>query len=189
MTELKVSQELIACTLPEEKLPGHLDFIRREVLDKAIRVEESTEGYALYFSNEPAMRRTLEELIAFEADCCASLSLELAEVDGRLSLQISGPAGTKEVLDEALSLEERVGCSCCGMSKQNVQFSRWKRWGKSGAVVAVASIVVCELPLLLLALGLGGAAMSVDALGEIWEIAAVAAVSVPLLYWVWRRRT
>lgn len=179
MTATKIQQEPIACTLPAQELPEHLAFIRREVLDKATRVEELPEGYRLYFAADPALRQRLQELIAIEAGCCASLRFVLAESDGKLALEIGGAVGIKQALHEILPLGERV------------RQSRWKRWGKSVAAVAavaVVSLVVCELPLLLLLLGLGGAAVSVDAIGEIWTVALVVGLSLPLLYWIWRRR-
>ena len=82
MMESKVLQEPIACTLSEEELPGHLAFLRREVIDKATGIEEEAEGYRLYFAADPAMRRTLEELAAFEAGCCATLSFAVKETGG-----------------------------------------------------------------------------------------------------------
>ena len=189
MMESKVLQEPIACTLPREELPGHLAFVRREVIDKVTGVVDEAGGYRLYFAADPVMRRTLEELVAFEAGCCASLSFALAESNGQLSLAITGPAGVKEILDEVLQLPKPASCNRGATSERDVPLSKWRRWGKSGTVVGIASLVVCELPLLLLALGLGGAAVSVDAMGEIWEVAAIAAVSLPLLLWVWRRRS
>jgi hypothetical protein len=77
----------------------------------------------------------------------------LEESDGQLSLKIAGPGGIKAALNEsiaALRLRRDVGAS------------KWQRWAKSGAAVAIVLLVVCELPLLLVVLSLGGAAMSVE---------------------------
>ncbi len=46
--------------------------------------------------------------------------------------------------------------------RRDVGASKWQRWAKSGAAVAIVLLEVCDLPLLLVVLSLGGAAMSVE---------------------------
>ncbi|MEE2873573.1 MAG: hypothetical protein VX893_11755 [Candidatus Latescibacterota bacterium] len=84
----------------------------------------------------------------------------LEESDGQLSLNIAGPGGIKAALNEASPLTERVDCSAA--SQARCRSLEVAALGQAGAAVAIVLLEVCDLPLLLVVLSLGGVAMSVE---------------------------
>ena len=96
------------CTLPSDQLRDREAMMRRDLLPLVTRIEPLENGMAFEFAYSAAIERTLEEVIAFERECCGSLAWELHRPSRgvlRLSVQgivpaseffrsVCGPAGT-----------------------------------------------------------------------------------------------
>jgi len=63
-------------------------------------VQELEQGYLYFFHSTPEQLDELTNLIALEHACCPFLRfcLTVEPADGGLSLELTGPAGTKEFL-------------------------------------------------------------------------------------------
>jgi hypothetical protein len=95
----------IACTLPDGERARRQRELQ-ETLRPAIQARiELEDGYALRFPGEAVWVRRLGELIAYERECCAFLSLELVAEPGRgpVWLRMRGPEGTKAFLARAFA--------------------------------------------------------------------------------------
>lgn len=69
--------------------------------------EELSDGYLFTLPPEPYMLHLLAELIELESKCCPFLAFTLEVKDGghSITLRISGPEGTKDVLRAELHLD------------------------------------------------------------------------------------
>jgi hypothetical protein len=80
-----------ACDLPSDRLRDRVAMIRRDVLPHATRREALADGFCLEFEHSPAMQKTLEDLVAFERECCSGLAWSLRRPSDRvLRLSVEG---------------------------------------------------------------------------------------------------
>lgn len=90
----------IACSLTDSELQER----RKEVLGRAkaamIGMKETESGFLYQFSSSNERITALANLIALEHQCCPFLSFRLTVEPGEtpVSLELSGPPGTKEFL-------------------------------------------------------------------------------------------
>ena len=104
------------------------------------------------------------------------------EAGENISLEVTGPDGTKGFMSQMFPRPFARTCR---------RHSFGGRLGRSGVAVALVSLVVCELPLLLVVLGIADATFAADpsATDTVWQATASATLSIPLLIWIWRRRS
>jgi hypothetical protein len=90
----------VACSLTDSELQER----RREVLGQAkaamIGMKETESGFLYQFSASSERITALANLIALEHQCCPFLSFRLTVEPGEapVSLELSGPQGTKKFL-------------------------------------------------------------------------------------------
>ncbi len=81
------------CSLPTEKLRDRVAMIRRDILPQVTRREALADGVAFEFEHSAAMQKTLEDLVAFERECCSGVAWNLRQPSGRvLRLSVKGLA-------------------------------------------------------------------------------------------------
>lgn len=100
----------IVCTLPTPELRARRNELVSFVAREALECRRDGEGYRLRFHPTWAVLRDLIELIEVERHCCAFLTfrLEVTPGNGPVWLEISGPPGTRNFLEEELGLAEMV---------------------------------------------------------------------------------
>ncbi|MEM7738917.1 MAG: hypothetical protein AAF267_24380 [Deinococcota bacterium] len=96
----KVPCDGISCSLSAEELKNHRDDLIPGLFHRSDRVEEITNGFRFMFSRKPNLLIELAELIEKENLCCSFLSfvLSVGENNSSVSLEVSGPPGTVELL-------------------------------------------------------------------------------------------
>lgn len=88
-----MTEELpIVCSLGADDLAARLDVIAAIGAENLISRNTDGDTQLLRFRRGNAVRRSLEEVIAAEARCCAFLDLEIREEAGALVLVIDAPA-------------------------------------------------------------------------------------------------
>ena len=99
---------ILSCKLSEPELNARRLSILKEIRSASQETQELSDGFALRMPTIDEWRRTLEEFISFERECCAFLSFEIQEqpADGTLWLRVSGPDGAKEFVRTELMLIE-----------------------------------------------------------------------------------
>lgn len=117
MDQMEVSSAL-ACVpgaIPPDERAGHFAVARQLFKHTALETEELPDGYAVRFG--PEELQAVARFIANERRCCPFLSFELslARESGPLWLRMTGPAGTREVLQSELGLTGATGCACEGL--------------------------------------------------------------------------
>lgn len=81
------------CNLPSDKLRDREAMIRRDILSQVTRREALVDGMAFEFEHSAAMQKTLEDLVAFERECCSGLAWNLRRPSDRvLRLSVKGLA-------------------------------------------------------------------------------------------------
>lgn len=80
------------CNLPAHEMEARRRVVQNELLPKANRSVRLRDGRAWEFPAEAGMRESLEELVAFERECCPGLRWDLSDVGdaGGLRLEIAG---------------------------------------------------------------------------------------------------
>jgi hypothetical protein len=101
--------EPIACTLTDAELHARQDRLLPGLVRRAASVELRGDSCELRFASEPGILMLIGEVIEAEGRCCRFFRFELnvESLDGPISLRISGPAGTRAVLQELLDHAER----------------------------------------------------------------------------------
>ena len=97
----------IACSLTSPELRERIIKIRRDLLPHVIKTIDLPNGIGFLVPNEDGQIQRLAEFVELESRCCAFLDFEMrVEAESTtISLQMTGPEGTKEVLEAmALSL-------------------------------------------------------------------------------------
>lgn len=120
---------------------------------RVIERRDLPDGYAMRFSQDDSQAVT--RFIANERLCCPFLRFEMhAQPDaGSFWLQLTGPEGTREVLQAELNLADSCGCdSPPGAIRQLTQWATF-----AGVVCALAVCTAgCLLPFVLIGLGVTG---------------------------------
>ncbi len=96
------------CRLGSAEMQERLGEIRGNFLVHVRGVEELENGYLYRFEKTTDRIRMLTEFIDFESRCCAFMGFDLS-VEPRaqeVSLSLTGPAGTKELLESMMTSVE-----------------------------------------------------------------------------------
>jgi len=95
-----VNESPIACELTSPELQERRRAILPKFRDAVIEVNELEDGFAYSFASDPDQLKELAGLIDLERRCCPFLRFRLTVEagGGPLSLEITGPDGTKDFL-------------------------------------------------------------------------------------------
>jgi hypothetical protein len=88
----------IACTLTADQVKSRTADLASLASRSLIARAPIDGGERLTFIDIPAVERELRAAIAAEASCCAFLTMRLDRVDGRLELDITGPAQAQPII-------------------------------------------------------------------------------------------
>jgi len=90
----------IACNLTNAELQERRRTVLETLRSGVLAVEELADGFAYSFSSEVNHFPALAAMIDLERQCCPFLQFRvtLAASNGPISLEITGPEGTKEFL-------------------------------------------------------------------------------------------
>jgi hypothetical protein len=94
----------IMCTLSPDALKARKDGLLARVAAMSIRTTKLAEGYRLEFSSESEALPVIAEMIDAERQCCRFLrfAVVLEANLGPVSLELTGPAGTRAFLEALL---------------------------------------------------------------------------------------
>ena len=100
----------VPSAIPAEQRTRHFALARELLHEQVLEREELPNGYALRFA--PANFESVVRFVANERKCCPLVSFEIsvASGDGPLWLRMTGPAGTRAVLQAELNLPGTCGC-------------------------------------------------------------------------------
>ncbi len=103
------------CSLPPAELEARRRSIRAEILPLVERTLALADGFACDFA--ASMRMKLEQLVALERDCCASLAWQVLDLpSGRVRLEVrgDGAAALAHSLlgDDPGTTTARTSCCC-----------------------------------------------------------------------------
>lgn len=90
----------IACTLSAADLRQRRRDVANLAAGALVSRSPIAEGERLVFGAAGDTAQRLEQLVAAEADCCPSLNLTLRPEGDRLILDVTGPAGTRPIVEE-----------------------------------------------------------------------------------------
>ena len=90
----------IACSLSSAELQQRRSEVLLKIKSHVQQVQELDNGYAYRFHSTPERLDELTNLISLEHACCPFLRfcLTVEPADGGISLELTGPPGTKEFL-------------------------------------------------------------------------------------------
>ena len=168
------------CNLPADQLKDRIATLRRDVFRHAKRRESLADGVAFEFTNTPEMQKTLEDLIAFERECCSGLSWPVDRVSGEsLQLRVEGVPPDSDIF-RILDAPEGRGIT-----------DRLSRFLRAGGLGTFAALVVCCLVPIVGAAVLGTVAAMPLSLFEEPLVVVTGAVlfAIPAWFWLKRRNT
>jgi hypothetical protein len=113
MTTDAISSVPLACVpgaIPADERSDHFARAKKLLLQFATDRTELPNGYA--FSFDAAALTEVARFIENERKCCPFITFELQVTPGAgpLHLRMTGPEGTRAVLDAELSLSRSCGC-------------------------------------------------------------------------------
>src|SRR5687767_13514433 len=91
----------VACSLTPEEMRDRQASLIPALLNRAVAITPSGEGYVLQFNSDAATLHSIAEMIAAESRCCPFLQFDLCvpPAQGDVTLTVSGPKGTRAFLD------------------------------------------------------------------------------------------
>ena len=94
----------VACTLSADELGARRDGLLPGLIARATDRMTLDDGYRLTFAPAPGLLDSMARAIDAERQCCRFLRFQLVvEQDGApITLEITGPVGTKEFLRELI---------------------------------------------------------------------------------------
>jgi hypothetical protein len=104
---------VIACTpkaIPAIERASHFALGRALLSERALSKQLLDDGYAFTFASREFL--DVARFIENERLCCPfmTFSLKIPHSDGPLSLRMTGPLGTREVIDAELGITQGCGC-------------------------------------------------------------------------------
>lgn len=104
----------VPAAIPAAERSSHFALARRLFAELAKEHQDLPNGYAFRFHAEEL--EPLSRFIANERKCCPfmTFALEVAPASGPIWLRMTGPEGTREVLDAELSLSSNSLVRSCG---------------------------------------------------------------------------
>ena len=90
----------IACNLTNAELQDRRRTVLAKLRVAVVEVKELGDGYSYSFTSEGNSFKELTDMIDLERQCCPFLQFRVtvAAGGGPISLEITGPAGTKDFL-------------------------------------------------------------------------------------------
>lgn len=94
----------VTCSLPTDELGARRAQLLPGLAVEATRIEELADGYRLTFAPALGVLETIARVLDAERHCCRFLRFQLVvEQDGGpITLDVTGPAGTREFLEVLL---------------------------------------------------------------------------------------
>jgi hypothetical protein len=104
----------IACNLTSAELQERRRTVLAKLRDAVVEVKELPDGYSYSFRSDGNRFKELADVIDLERQCCPFLqfSVTVAAGNGPLTLEITGPEGTKDFLLSTLEWEENTPEAC-----------------------------------------------------------------------------
>jgi hypothetical protein len=102
-----MSELPIACELGPAELAARRESLLARLAARALGVERLDSGLRLHLPGDAESSELVFETVAAERRCCRFLVFELAFAPdlGPITLEITGPAGTREFLESILPLD------------------------------------------------------------------------------------
>jgi hypothetical protein len=90
----------IACTLSPAALQKRKDTLLSVLVERAVERQPLSDGYRLRFSSDGDVLALMTRTIDAERQCCRFLrfTMTVEPADGPITLDLVGPAGTREFL-------------------------------------------------------------------------------------------
>lgn len=147
----------VPSAIPAGERLRHFALARELFSARALERRDLPDGYAIRFSQDDSAAVT--RFIANERLCCPFLQFEVGTDPngGSLWLQMTGPPGTREVLEAELGLTEACRCETRGNAIQGL--TKWSALAGLLCSIAVCA-AFCLLPFALVSMGIAGAWVS-----------------------------
>lgn len=102
----------VPSAIPADERQAHFALARELFASRAQEHRDLPEGYAIRFANDEF--EAVARFVANERKCCPFMSfdLTLAPKSGPLWLRMTGPEGTRRVLQAELNLTVGAQCHC-----------------------------------------------------------------------------
>lgn len=186
----------LACipnAIPAKERAGHFALARELLTGRVQERSDLANGYAFRFDH-----KTLASLVRFvenERKCCPFMTFEIVVSSGTgpIWLKLTGPAGTREVLQAELELSGSCGCnkgaqgSACSVPDVSHGDRRLLTWTAVGGIAAALGLCAacCLLPAVLISVGVTGAWVgSLDSLGAYkWIFVVLSATLLGFVYY------
>jgi hypothetical protein len=101
----------IACELSPAELAARRESLLARLAARASRFERLDSGLRLHLPGDAESSELVFETVAAERRCCRFLVFDLAFASdlGPITLEITGPAGTRDFLESILPLDDAPG--------------------------------------------------------------------------------
>lgn len=172
--------------IPAKQRAGHF-ALAQELLVRRTQLRSALpNGYEFRFAAEDLT--SLAAFVENERKCCPLLAFEIGVPPGSgpISLRMTGPAGTCEMLQAQLTLPVSCGCSregqasACGATGVSGTGNRWLTRAVTGGIMAAvgACAACCLVPAAAIGVGIAGVwAGAMHWLGaSVWALIGLAAV-------------
>ena len=143
----------VPSAIPAGERLKHFALARQLFSRRALERRDLSDGYEVRFA--PDDFEAVSRFVANERLCCPFVEFEIhAEPDaGSLWLRMSGPAGTREVLEAELSLASSCRCESPAEAIQSLR--KWSTLAGFLCSIAVCA-ACCLLPFVLVSAGIAG---------------------------------
>ena len=104
----------IACNLTNAELQERRRTVLETLRSAVLAVQELADGFAYSFMSEGNRFKELADMIDLERQCCPFLQFRvtLAASNGPISLEITGPEGTKDFLLSTFAWDKSTSEAC-----------------------------------------------------------------------------
>jgi hypothetical protein len=144
MTDIMTEMREI-CSLDDDAFAARRKELRGGLMQRVRTRDTLPDGHVLLFDATPQNRQSLEEFVAFEQQCCASLAFSLRDTSAGLQLEIRGVPGTSAGFTGPAATQDPQMNAAVGGDRDRESPARlqWRRFARAGGLGGLLSVAVC----------------------------------------------
>ena len=100
MSNAAIETDALACTLTDEEYKKRRTQMRQKLLPHVVRSSLEAFELTLEFTENKAIRNSVEGFVALERQCCSFLTFNVSPPGQGLLLVITGPEGSQSTLEQ-----------------------------------------------------------------------------------------
>jgi len=148
----------LACSLNDDEYRERRAMVRKSLLPHILDTRPLEAGLLILFPDTGPIRADVETFARLERECCGFLNFTVKQTDEGLTLAIEGSPEAQSMIETFAKAVHRKDVTemMFGVGKRKSGGKGLRRTSIAGVLFGLTMLLLCELPIVLAVIGLGG---------------------------------